>query len=103
MANPYGTCRLQADEAAELDPAEVQTEDVPGRRPAEEPQPRHSLRASQLCCTSAQLFMALRCNCWQGLDQQMVDHLTDLAARCGPLPPEAVAVNPADSIAVVRA
>lgn len=100
------TRRLQADAATELDTAEAEAAAVPGRRGpqpgAEEQRPRHGLRASQLCCTAAQLFMALRCNCWQGLNQQTVILLADQAARCGPLPPEAMAVNPADNIVAVR-
>lgn len=99
------THRVLADGAAELDTAEAQQPQLAGRNEPQQPsadgRPRHSVRASQLCCTAAQLFKTLRCNCWQGLDQRVVDHLQDQAALCGPLPTEAEAVNPADSIARV--
>lgn len=38
----------------------------------------------RLCCTAAQLFMTLRCNCWMGLGfvAQTINNLAGQAAKC---------------------
>ncbi len=102
-------CRLQQDEAAVLDTADAKDPKVTDSRAAlmtarqQQQRPRqHGLRASQLCCTAAKLFIALRCNCWQGLDPRTLEYLADQAAMCGPLPSAVEAVNPADSLVKVR-
>jgi hypothetical protein len=59
--------------------------------------------ARQLCCTAAQLFMTLRCNCWLGLgfNLQTVNHMADQAARCV-LPYGAAETDPYEHAATVR-
>ena len=57
----------------------------------------------RLCCTAAELFMTLRCNCWLGLgfESQTVNLMADQAARCV-LPYGAAETDPYEHATTVR-
>jgi hypothetical protein len=63
--------------------------------------PRSGQPAGLLCCAAAQMFMAMRCNCQQSLDLQIVNRLADEAARCALLHSGAADVTPPEEPAAL--